>query len=128
MATPVTLSPFGTSLDFYLVYVASVVPNWTSWRSQRQEKLATTANTSFSLPPSPSFSQLLYTDATLQDLFHFSVFRLCIPIGGVLLYCASTTTQVFNMVHPAKRPTPIHLDARTNKPVQIISKVKTLIH
>lgn len=28
------------------------------------------------------------------------------------------------MVHPAKRPSPIHLDARSNKPVQIISKVK----
>ncbi|CAM9554543.1 unnamed protein product [Ectocarpus sp. 13 AM-2016] len=35
----------------------------------------------------------------------------------------SFDVQVFNMVHPAKRPTPIHLDARTNKPVQIISKL-----
>lgn len=31
--------------------------------------------------------------------------------------------QLFNMVHPATRPAAIHLDARTNKPVQIISKV-----
>ncbi|CAB1118397.1 unnamed protein product [Ectocarpus sp. CCAP 1310/34] len=35
----------------------------------------------------------------------------------------SFDVQVFNMVHPAKRPTPIYLDARTNKPVQIISKL-----
>ncbi|CAM9365845.1 unnamed protein product, partial [Hapterophycus canaliculatus] len=35
----------------------------------------------------------------------------------------SFDVQVFNMLHPAKRPNPIHLDARTNKPVQIISKL-----
>ncbi|CAN0246272.1 unnamed protein product [Ascophyllum nodosum] len=31
--------------------------------------------------------------------------------------------QLFNMVHPAKRPNPIHLDKRTNRPMQIISKL-----
>ncbi|CAM9259428.1 unnamed protein product, partial [Laminaria digitata] len=35
----------------------------------------------------------------------------------------SFDVQLFNMVHTAKRPYPIHLDARRNKPVQIISKL-----
>eukprot|EP00752_Nemacystus_decipiens_P005093 g4622.t1 len=35
----------------------------------------------------------------------------------------SFDVQLFNMAHTASRPYPIHLDARTNKPVQIISKM-----